>query len=106
MHTLRAFLLTRHWRDTPEGLELSLWAASERGPLHVALDREEAVCFVDREGMAGTDAPARMRAGGGRSIWPPWRGRPSTRSTSGASATSWRRAISSAAGASRPSSPT
>ena len=59
MHTLRAFLLTRHWRDASGGLELSLWAATDEGPLHVVLDREEAVCFVEREAMAGTDAPAR-----------------------------------------------
>ena len=57
MHTLRAFLLTRHWRDAPDGLELSLWAASEEGPLHIVLDREEAVCFVEREAMAGDDVP-------------------------------------------------
>ncbi|MCY4284244.1 MAG: DNA polymerase II [Thiotrichales bacterium] len=59
MHTLRAFLLTRHWRDASNGLELSLWAASERGPIHVVLDREEAVCFVERETMEANGAPAR-----------------------------------------------
>jgi len=58
MHTLRAFLLTRHWRDASNGLELSLWAASERGPLHLVLDREEAVCFVERKAMEANDAPA------------------------------------------------
>ena len=53
MHTLRAFLLTRHWRDTSNGLELSLWAASEQGPLRVVLDGQEAVCFVERAAMPG-----------------------------------------------------
>ena len=48
MQTLRAFLLTRQWRDASNGLELSLWAASEQGPLRIVLDREEAVCFVER----------------------------------------------------------
>ena len=52
MHTLRAFLLTRHWRDTSEGLELTLWAASEHGPVRVVLAGEEAVCFVERTAMA------------------------------------------------------
>ena len=56
MHTLRAFLLTRHWRDASNGLELSLWAASEQGPLRVVLDREEAVCFVERAARPGSDA--------------------------------------------------
>ena len=66
MHTLRAFLLTRHWRDAPGGLELTLWAASEHGPLRVVLDREEAVCFVERsavpENGALADVPFRRRA--------------------------------------------
>ena len=61
MHTLRAFLLTRQWRDTPDGLELSFWAASERGPLRLVLDREEAVCFVERETMPGNGATAGLR---------------------------------------------
>ena len=65
MQTLRAFLLTRHWRDASNGLELSLWAASEQGPLRIVLDREEAVCFVERAGMADNDAighiPCRRR---------------------------------------------
>ena len=60
MHTLRAFLLTRHWRDAPDGLELSLWAASEHGPLRIVLGHEEAVCFVERDAMSGNDAPADM----------------------------------------------
>ena len=59
MHTLRAFLLTRHWRDASDGLKVSLWAATDRGPLHVVLDREEAVCFVERDATAGNDVPAR-----------------------------------------------
>ena len=66
MHTLRAFLLTRHWRDTTDGLELSLWAASEHGPLRIVLDGEEAVCFVEREAAPGNDSlaslPCRRRA--------------------------------------------
>ena len=61
MRTLRAFLLTRHWRDASDGLELSLWAASEQGPLRIVLDAEEAVCFVERESMPGDDALAGLR---------------------------------------------
>ena len=61
MHTLRAFLLTRHWRDTTDGLELSLWAASEHGPLRIVLDGEEAVCFVEREATPGNDSLASLR---------------------------------------------
>ena len=66
MHTLHAFLLTRHWRDASGGLELTLWAASEQGPLRIVLDREEAVCFVERAAMpqndSGAGVPCRRRA--------------------------------------------
>ena len=66
MQTLRAFLLTRHWRDASDGLELSLWVASERGPLRIVLDGEEAVCFVERQAGAGdgvlADISCRRRA--------------------------------------------
>ena len=58
MLTLRAFLLTRHWRDTADGLELTLWAASEHGPVRVVLYGEEAVCFVERTAMAASDVLA------------------------------------------------
>ena len=60
MQTLRAFLLTRHWRDTSNGLELSLWAASEQGPLRVVLDGQEAVCFVERASMPENDTLANV----------------------------------------------
>ena len=46
--TIRGFLLTRAWRDGPDGIELSLWAASARGPLRLLVSGQRAVCFVDR----------------------------------------------------------
>ncbi|WP_025771351.1 DNA polymerase II [Thioalkalivibrio sp. HK1] len=46
MQTLRAFLLTRHWRDTPKGLEISLWATTDAGPLRILLNQEDAVFFI------------------------------------------------------------
>ncbi len=49
-HTpLPCFLLTRHWRDTPDGLQLTLWAASARGPVRVLVRNEQAVCFIERD---------------------------------------------------------
>ena len=65
MQTLRAFLLTRHWRDASGGLELSLWVASERGPLRIVLDGEEAVCFAERQAAEDSvfaDISCRRRA--------------------------------------------
>lgn len=41
-----AFLLTRQWRNTSEGVELVFWAASLAGPIRIQLDRQESVCFV------------------------------------------------------------
>jgi len=43
-----AFLLTRHWNDTPRGLELVFWAKSEQGPLRLVYPQQKAVCFIAR----------------------------------------------------------
>ena len=45
---LDAYLLTRHWRDTPQGLELSLWACSEQGAVNLLIRDQQPVCFVER----------------------------------------------------------
>jgi len=42
------FLLTRHFRDTPRGLEIGFWAAHADGPLYLHFDAIEAVCFIER----------------------------------------------------------
>ena len=47
--TIEGFLLTRGWRDTPRGLELSFWISSEHGPCRIRLGGQRAVCFVDRD---------------------------------------------------------
>ncbi len=46
---LSCFLLTRQWRDGPEGLELSFWARSEEGPVRILVRGERAVCFVEHK---------------------------------------------------------
>ena len=40
------FLLTRHWRDTPQGTEVSFWLATDQGPLHVTLPPQQSVAFL------------------------------------------------------------
>ena len=40
------FLLTRHWRDTPQGTELSFWLATDDGPLQITLPPQESVAFI------------------------------------------------------------
>lgn len=43
------FLLTRQWRDRPDGVELSYWFSSDAGPLRVVIDAHQPVCFVERD---------------------------------------------------------
>ncbi len=47
--SLDAYLLTRHWRDTPRGIELSLWATSADGPVNITITGQQAVCFIERD---------------------------------------------------------
>lgn len=47
--SINAYLLTRHWRDTSRGVELSLWATTDNGPVNVVVTHQQAVCFVERE---------------------------------------------------------
>ncbi|MDX1434283.1 MAG: DNA polymerase II, partial [Gammaproteobacteria bacterium] len=55
----RCFLLTRQWRDTRDGLELSFWGAAESGPVRVTVRGEQAVCFVAQaDPLPGMDALA------------------------------------------------
>ena len=40
------FILSRHWRDTPAGVEIELWVATDDGPVNLILPLQEAVAFV------------------------------------------------------------
>jgi DNA polymerase-2 len=42
------FVLTRQWRETREGIALTFWLWSERGPVRVRVPPEEDVMFVER----------------------------------------------------------
>jgi len=42
------YLLTRSWRDRPNGVEICLWAATDDGPAEIRIDKQRAVCFVER----------------------------------------------------------
>jgi DNA polymerase-2 len=47
VHELEAFVLSVEWRDTPRGLELTLWASSPtEGPVRAVFTEQEAVMFV------------------------------------------------------------
>jgi len=46
MASVTGFLLTRHWRDGPDGVELVFWAHSDAGPLRLVFSGQRAVCFT------------------------------------------------------------
>lgn len=47
-----AFLLTRQWRDTRQGVLLDLWWATEQGSCWTQITAQEVVFFVLREQAA------------------------------------------------------
>lgn len=45
----QGFVLTRHWRDTPEGTEVEFWLATDAGPRQVRLPPQTPVAFIPAE---------------------------------------------------------
>lgn len=45
-NTRQGFLLTRHWRDTPQGIEVFFWLATDEGPVKVFLPVQESIAFI------------------------------------------------------------
>lgn len=54
---LRGFLLTRNWRDLPDGTEIEYWLATDQGPKKVLLTRQMAVAFLPAHHRAAAQAP-------------------------------------------------
>jgi len=48
-YKLIGFLLTRQWRDTPSGINLSFWVSSSKGPAHIHIENQKSVCFIRSE---------------------------------------------------------
>ena len=46
MVSRQGFILTRHWRESPRGNEITFWLATERGPLKVSLPPQLSVAFL------------------------------------------------------------
>lgn len=46
---LNAFLLTRQWRDTNDGISLDFWWATDRGPCWTQITAQELVFFIARD---------------------------------------------------------
>lgn len=50
------FLLTRHWRDTPQGIRLDFWISTQRGVLEVSIRRQKAIFFIETRSASDVDA--------------------------------------------------
>ncbi len=50
--TIEGFLLTRHWRDGPAGVELEFWFVTDAGPLCVSIDAAPVVFFLGETDLA------------------------------------------------------
>lgn len=65
----QGFILTRHWHDTPAGIQIDLWLATDGGPVLVALPPQQAVAFIPAQQQAraevllnsDTSAPRKQR---------------------------------------------
>ncbi len=49
--TVEGFLLTRHWRDTSNGVELLFWSWTADGPVRILYPGQRAVCFAPRAAL-------------------------------------------------------
>jgi len=47
--TAQGFLLTRHWKDGDDGVEVEFWLATDAGPRRIRLAQAPAVAFVPAE---------------------------------------------------------
>ncbi len=52
----QGFILTRHWEETSRGTEVTLWLATDEGPLRVRLPPQPAVAFLPAEQRARAEA--------------------------------------------------
>ena len=46
MELEQGFILSRHWRDTPQGTEIDLWLATDRGARQIRLPAQPSVAFI------------------------------------------------------------
>ena len=60
---MKAFILTRQWRDAEDGLRLIYWVRAATGPVQVEVRQQEAVCFVESEQLPQAQALLGSRKG-------------------------------------------
>jgi len=59
----QGFVLTRHWRDTPEGTEVEFWLATDDGPCRVRVPVQASVAFVPTAQRERAEALLRGESG-------------------------------------------
>jgi len=56
----QGFILTRHWRETPAGTEVSFWLATDNGPRRVCVPYRHSVAFFAQERRAFVESLLRQ----------------------------------------------
>lgn len=59
----QGFILSRHWRDTPQGTQVEFWLATDNGPRHIRLPVQPSVAFIPAEQRARAEAVLRNESG-------------------------------------------
>lgn len=52
----QGFILTRNWRDTPQGTLIDCWLATDQGPRQLCLAPQPSVAFIAAEQRAQAEA--------------------------------------------------
>ncbi|CDH24303.1 DNA polymerase II [Xenorhabdus bovienii] len=50
-HVEQGFILTRHWKDTPSGIELVYWLATDQGARRITISHQKAVAFIPQHDL-------------------------------------------------------
>ncbi|MDC9622200.1 DNA polymerase II [Xenorhabdus sp. XENO-7] len=50
-HVEQGFILTRHWKDTPSGIELIYWLATDQGARRITISHQKAVAFIPQHDL-------------------------------------------------------
>ena len=59
--SVEGFLLTRDWRDGKQGIDLTYWACTTKGPVKLTFSGIRTVCFISRN-QAYSPSPGQRRA--------------------------------------------
>ncbi|PHM71732.1 DNA polymerase II [Xenorhabdus sp. KJ12.1] len=50
-HAEQGFILSRHWKDTPSGIELVYWLATDKGSRRITILHQKAVAFIPQRDL-------------------------------------------------------